>query len=85
MQKNELLYLARHQKKPKEYIVDRLLQQNGHDVLRLPHYHCQFNAIELIWANPKTYCNKHIGEEGYGDDKVLHMREQSLSNCNANT
>lgn len=28
----------------------------GHTVLRLPPYHCQYNAIELIWAQVKGLC-----------------------------
>jgi len=25
----------------------------GHEVIRLPPYHCQYNPIELIWAQVK--------------------------------
>jgi len=25
----------------------------GHEVVRLPPYHCQYNPIELIWAQVK--------------------------------
>ncbi|KAL0871009.1 hypothetical protein ABMA27_004823 [Loxostege sticticalis] len=31
-----------------EKLIDELAQVNGHQVLRLPPYHCQYNAIELI-------------------------------------
>lgn len=27
----------------------------GHSVIRLPPYHCQYNPIELIWAQAKGY------------------------------
>lgn len=68
--KAEFLHLAKCNEKPKQYVVDEYLRQHGHEVLRLPPYHCQFNAIELVWAQTKQYYNSHIGEEGYGDDKV---------------
>ncbi|CAH1954533.1 unnamed protein product [Acanthoscelides obtectus] len=45
-----LLDLIKRQKFEKEYVVDNLLQQNGHEVLRLPPYYCIFNPIELVWA-----------------------------------
>jgi transposase len=38
----------------------------GHELLRLPLYHCIFNRIENIWGIPKTFYNKNIGREGCG-------------------
>lgn len=83
MHKAELLSLAKSNQKPKRFVVDELLQENGHEVLRLPPYHCQFNAIELIWANAKGYYNKHIGEDGYSDEKVIQMWERALERCDS--
>ncbi|KAL4090822.1 hypothetical protein QTP88_025592 [Uroleucon formosanum] len=37
----------------KIYKLDRLTHQMGHEVVRLPPYHCQYNPIELIWAQFK--------------------------------
>ena len=37
-----------------EYIVDRMAVAAGHQVLRLPPYHCCFNAIEMVWAQLKN-------------------------------
>ena len=41
--------------KPREkrYQLDELAYQMGHEVIRLPPYHCQYNPIELIWAQVK--------------------------------
>lgn len=83
MFKAELLNIAKLNRKPTRYKVDEYLQENGHEVLRLPPYHCQFNAIEMIWADAKGFYNKHIGEDGYGDDKVLAMWERALGKCTA--
>jgi hypothetical protein len=40
---------------PKEnkYKLDEITLQMGHEVVRLPPYHCQYNPIELIWAKVK--------------------------------
>lgn len=81
--KPELLALAKLHKKEKRYQVDELLRSHGHEVLRLPPYHCEFNAIELIWAHAKSYYNKHIGRDGYGDDKVIAMWTEALEQCSA--
>ena len=32
-----------------------LLQEHGHQVLRLPPYHCDLNPIELIWVDLNQY------------------------------
>lgn len=37
----------------KKYAVDELIREAGHEVLRLPPYHCQFNAIEMVWSQAK--------------------------------
>ncbi|VVC41363.1 Ribonuclease H-like domain [Cinara cedri] len=37
----------------KRYQLDELAYQMGHEVIRLPPYHCQYNPNELIWAQVK--------------------------------
>jgi len=37
----------------KKYKLDSVALQMGHEVVRLPPYHCQYNPIELIWAQVK--------------------------------
>lgn len=39
--------------KDKMYELDEIALQMGHEVIRLPPYHCQYNPIELIWAQVK--------------------------------
>ncbi|KAJ4451636.1 hypothetical protein ANN_03105 [Periplaneta americana] len=41
------------------YEIDTVAVQHGHTVLRLPPYHCDFNPIELIWAQVKSDVAKH--------------------------
>jgi len=43
----------------KIYKLDQLTHQMGHEVVRLPPYHCQYNPIELIWAQ----LNGRLAEE----------------------
>nr|XP_022912390.1 uncharacterized protein LOC111423384 [Onthophagus taurus] len=50
------------QQNKKRYVVDDLLLQHNIEVLRLAPYHCQHNAIDLVWAYCKTYYNKHIND-----------------------
>ena len=33
-----------------KYKVDEFLKKKGHEVLRLPPYHCDLNPIEFIWG-----------------------------------
>lgn len=42
----------------KTYRIDTLAAKARHRVIRLPPYHCQYNPIELIWAQVKTYIAK---------------------------
>lgn len=39
--------------KEKIYKLDEIALEMGHEVVRLPPYHCQYNPIELIWAQVK--------------------------------
>jgi transposase len=42
-----------HRENYKKYELDEIALEMGHEVLRLPPYHCQYNPIELIWAKVK--------------------------------
>ena len=52
MTKPKLYQLVQQHKiiEPMHYEVDNLIKRNGHEVLRLPPYHCHFNPIKLIWG-----------------------------------
>ncbi|XP_055904959.1 uncharacterized protein LOC129940597 [Eupeodes corollae] len=56
MVKSELLSIVKHHKTRYEtYVVDDMAQAAGHEVLRLPPYHCELNPIELVWAQVKGF------------------------------
>ena len=38
----------------KKYELDEIALEKGHEVIRLPPYHCKYNPIELIWAQVKS-------------------------------
>lgn len=47
----------------KRFVVDDIIEEAGHQVLRLPPYHCQFNAIEMVWSQAKRYYDQLILKE----------------------
>ncbi|XP_050507999.1 uncharacterized protein LOC126892920 [Diabrotica virgifera virgifera] len=77
--KSELLCLAKEHAKPKIFVVDQVIESYGHQVLRLPPYHCQFNPIEYIWGIAKQYYDNHIGPNGYTDEAVWETWREALS------
>ncbi|XP_060564213.1 uncharacterized protein LOC132723503 [Ruditapes philippinarum] len=50
MLKAELLDMCKRNKPEPVYILDSTLERHGHTCIRLPQYHAELNAIELIWA-----------------------------------
>ena len=50
MLKPELLELCKKNKSAPVYVVD---EAHGHCAIRLPPYHSDLNAIELIWGDLK--------------------------------
>ncbi|GBP32387.1 hypothetical protein EVAR_81194_1 [Eumeta japonica] len=53
--KVELLKILKTKMQPKRYVIDEMAAEHRHTVLRILPYHCQYNAIELIWAQVKGY------------------------------
>ncbi|KAK4324273.1 hypothetical protein Pmani_005113 [Petrolisthes manimaculis] len=58
--KPELLHQVKKNKQKEVYEIDDIAMRHGHEVLRLPPYHCQLNPIELIWARVKEDIRKNI-------------------------
>ncbi|XP_048258134.1 uncharacterized protein LOC125383596 [Haliotis rufescens] len=46
--------LVPQNKPPPSYLIDNMLREHGHEVLRLPPYHYDLNPIELIWGDFKN-------------------------------
>ncbi|KAJ4433783.1 hypothetical protein ANN_16095 [Periplaneta americana] len=67
----------------KTYIVDELATSYGHEVLRLPPYHCVLNPIELVWARLKSHVRKNNTTPTLSASVCEHLRE-GVENINSN-
>jgi transposase len=57
-----MIFQRRHQKTkktPAVYKTDKVANLHGHEVLRNTVRHCEFNPIELIWAQVKGFVAKN--------------------------
>jgi transposase len=77
--KPELYEIIKSKKQPPVYKVhvDEFLKRKGHEVLRLPPYHCEFNPIELIWGDLKGYIGRENSTFKLND--VKHLIQKGLS------
>ena len=54
--RSELWVLCKtHRNEKNVKVVEKIAKKYGMEVLRLPPYHCELNAIELIWADEKNF------------------------------
>lgn len=87
MFKAELLEICKKHKQDPVYMVDDILRQHGHLSLRLPPYHADLNAIELIWGDLKGYIARKNLSFKFSDVKVLieeafsQITAEKWSNC----
>jgi hypothetical protein len=57
--------------KEKKYRLDEVALQMGHEVVRLPPYHCQYNPIEMIWSQFKREVAEKKHSFEIADEEVL--------------
>ena len=63
--------------KPKPtYKIDEYLRRHGHEVLRLPPYHCELNPIEMIWGDLK--CTIASGDKSFKLSDIKVLTSESL-------
>ena len=72
--KRKLYEIIKSKKIAPVYKVDEFLKKKGHDVLRLPPYHCDLNPIELIWGDLKGFIGKENSTFKLNDVKSLIQR-----------
>ncbi|XP_049513968.1 uncharacterized protein LOC125941081 [Dermacentor silvarum] len=54
--KSELLqFVKKHKHMFLAFQIDTLASAAGHEVVRLPPYHCELNPIKLVWSQVKGY------------------------------
>ena len=59
--------------------METVAKEYGHEILRLPPYHCELNPIELTWAAEKNYVageNKDISLDSV--EKLLRKKREEL-------
>ncbi|KAJ4438537.1 hypothetical protein ANN_14484 [Periplaneta americana] len=70
-----LLELIKEANISREFVIDKIARDFGHEVLRLPPYHCNLNAIELIWACLKHEVRKRNVTPSRSDNVCRTIRE----------
>jgi len=64
----------------KKYELDELALKMGHEVVRLPPYHCQYNPIEMIWAQVKRQvATKNTTFKIADVEKLMHEAIDSVT------
>ncbi|XP_031357316.1 uncharacterized protein LOC116181178 [Photinus pyralis] len=64
--------------KEKKYYLDEYVKPLGHKILRLPPYHCQFNAIEMVWSQCKQKYDQYIANFKGSPQEVLATWERVI-------
>ena len=65
--------------------METVAKEYGHEILRLPPYHCELNPIELAWAAEKNYVageNKDMSLDSV--EKLFRKKRKELpedENC----
>ncbi|GBP94823.1 hypothetical protein EVAR_91221_1 [Eumeta japonica] len=81
MLKTELIALVlRHKPPTPTYALDEMVKKKGHQVLRLPPYHCQYNAIELIWAQIKGHAARNNTSPPFAGNSMLALLQDAINN-----
>lgn len=74
MKKTELYEIIKLKKPEPVHKTDEFLRGKGHDVLRLPPYHCEFNPIEMVWGDVKGYVGRENNTFKTNDVKDLIIK-----------
>ena len=81
--KKDLYELITNHKQPVSYVSDQLIRKHGHDVLRLPPYHCMFNPIELLWGVIKNDVARNNTE--FRLDAMKTLTDKAISDVSLKT
>lgn len=80
-----MLYTLVQQNKPATptYVIDEMAHSYGHEVIRLPPYHCHFNPIELVWADVKFYVRNN--NKSFTVTEVERLFREGVAKIDATT
>ena len=76
-----------HKPRNLKYRIDDLAKEYGHEIIRLPPYHCDLNPEELIWANIKGYVARNNNNfnmtsmKSLFDETVDHVSQTDWQNA----
>lgn len=77
--KLELMQLVDKNKGEKRYEIDEVARTHGHEILRLPPYHCTFNPIELIWAQVKHQIRQNNSNSNQTILRVEEITKEAIN------
>lgn len=75
----ELIQLHKPPNSEKNYVIDRIIRSHGHIPLRLPPYMCDFNAIELAWAQLKRFIRTRNTTGEFSIKVLKDLTEEGIS------
>ncbi|CAK1580373.1 unnamed protein product [Parnassius mnemosyne] len=61
-----------------------MTKEKLHTVIRLPSYHCQYNAIELIWAQVKGHATRHNTTPSFTANKIFNLLNNACEHVTSN-
>ena len=65
----------------KRHWNEKVAKKYGMEVLRLPSYHCELNAIELIWADEKNFVARENKEVTIFRKRREEISAETCKNC----
>jgi transposase len=82
--KAELMCFVRDNKLAPVYEAEEILKKfshiHNHEILYLPPYHCDLNAIELVWSQAKRQiASKNIGRSGNEMENLIKESFESIT------
>ena len=77
----ELLLLCRQHRPEPQYVVDELIREWGHEVVRLPPAHPELNAIEQVWGCMKRHVRSSLQRFTRADLRARIEEAKLLATC----
>lgn len=78
--KDEIWKIASQNLPQRRYHLDEYVLHHGHMIVRLPPYHCHFNAIEMVWSECKRWYDENIVKTNSAPEDVLRVWSEAINN-----